>query len=420
MRKLRRNVARKENAVRRKVAARKAMQYRAENLKGLHEQRVALVREMKDLAETAETEQRAMSEEEDARFDELEVQVQALDKTIEKMERARNLKLDKQDNGNQNGEDGQTDKEKLEERAFENYIRRACGTTELEVRAGEQNLDMGNNGAIMPTTIANRIITAVKDICPILQKATMYSVKGTLKVPVWGKANETHGITVSYQEEFTDITADSGKFTSIDLSGYLAGALVLIGKSVVNNSAFDVVSFIVMEVAKEIALFYEKELLIGTPDKAEGALSTVNVLTTASSTTITADELIVLQASVKQAYQKNACWTMSPDTFKNIKLLKDGNGRYLLQDDYTSEFPYKLLGKPVYVSDNMPNMAAGNKAILYGDYSGLSVNMRENVQIQLLVEKYATQHALGIVSWFEFDSKITEHEKLAVLQMKAA
>ena len=100
--------------------------------------------------------------------------------------------------------------------------------------------------------------------------------------------------------------------------------------------------------------------------------------------------------------------------------MKDGNNRYLLQDDVTGSFPYRLLGKPVYLSDNMPAMAAGAKAVLYGDYSGLSVNFRENISIQVLREKYATQHAIGVVSWFEFDSRVTDHQKLAVLTMKAS
>lgn len=404
------------NRIRKTVAVRKGLQLRAEELKGLHEQRAELVQEMKDLAAEAETEKRALTEEEDKKFTDLDNQVKALDSTIEKMERARALKLDKQDKG-----EPEPDKktEELEERAFENYIRGMCGG-EMQVRAGEQNLDMGNNGAIIPQTIANRIITKVKDICPILQRCTMYNVKGTLKVPVWGVANESHDITVSYQEEFKDITADSGKFTSIDLSGYLAGALILIGQSVANNAEVDVVSFVVNEMAKKIAEFYEKELLIGTDGKAQGALSTKNVKAAAASTAITSDELIETQSMVKQAYQSNACWIMNGETFTNVRKLKDGNGRYLLQDDYTSEFPYRLLGKPVFVSDNMPKMAAGNKAILYGDLSGLSVNIRENVQIQMLKEKYATQHAMGIVAWFEFDAKVTEHEKMVALQMKSA
>lgn len=402
--------------MRKKAIVREYMQYRAEELKSLTEQRAELVQQMKEMTDTAETEQRAFSPEEDQQFDDLYKNVKSLDSTIEKLERARDLKLNVI--GTEKHEE--LKQEELEERAFANYIRRECGATGLEVRAGEQNMTMGNNGAVIPTTIANRIIVAVKDICPIYSRATIYNVKGTLKVPVWGKANTSHDIAVGYQEEFTDITADSGKFTSIDLSGYLAGALTLIGKSVANNAQVDVVSFIITEMSKAIAEFLEKELLIGTSGKAQGALSTTNTVMAASATAITADELISTQASIKQAYQTNACWIMHPDTFTAFRKLKDGNNRYLLQDDFTSEFPYRLLGKPVFVSDNMPKMEAGKKAVLYGDMTGLSVNMRENVEIQVLLEKYATQHAVGIVSWFEFDSKVTDNQKLVTVSMKAS
>ena len=111
---------------------------------------------------------------------------------------------------------------------------------------------------------------------------------------------------------------------------------------------------------------------------------------------------------------------MHPDTFTAIKKLKDGNNRYLLQDDVTTEFPYRLLGKPVFLSDNMPKAEAGKKAVLYGDCSGLSVNFRENISIEVLREKYATQHAIGVVAWFEFDSKVTDAQKLATLTMAAS
>lgn len=405
--------------MRRKAKVKKWMQRRADDLKSLIEQRTDLVQEMNDLTNTAETEKRAFTPEEDAKFDELEGKVKTLDTTIEKMERARSLKMKgaKKDEKEDLTEKEQAEKE---ERAFANYIRSCCGEQVLETRAGEQNLTMGNNGAIIPTTIANRIINTVRDICPIYAKATIYHVNGNLKIPVWGKANTTHGIKVGYQEEFTEIIADSGKFSSIDLSGYLVGALTLIGKTVVNNAQVDVVSFIVTEMAKEIAAFIEKELLIGTSGKAQGALDVDNTVETASATAITMDDLITVQASVKQAYQKNACWVVNSATFTAFRKLKDGNNRYLLQDDITGEFPYRLLGKPVYVSDNMPVVAAGTKPVLYGDLSGLSVNVRENVQIQVLQEKYATQHAVGVVAWLELDSKVSDSQKMATLTMKAA
>ena len=111
---------------------------------------------------------------------------------------------------------------------------------------------------------------------------------------------------------------------------------------------------------------------------------------------------------------------MSSAVFLAVKKLKDANNRYLLQDNITGEFPYMLLGKPVFLSDNMPAIAAGNKTIVYGDLSGLSVNFRESIQIQILKEKYADLHALGVISWFEFDSKVTDNQRFAVLVQKSA
>ena len=143
------------------------------------------------------------------------------------------------------------------------------------------------------------------------------------------------------------------------------------------------------------------------------------VASAAANAAVTADELIELQAKVPTPYQADACWTMNAATFTAIKKLKDSQNRYLLQDDITGDFPHRLLGKPVYISDNMPTMAAGAKAILYGSYSGMSVNFREEISIEVLREKYATQHAIGVISWFEFDSKVTDADRLAVLVMKS-
>ena len=379
------------------------------NLKALLEKRAEYQQTMDSLVNTADTENRAMTEEEVAQFDAAEKELHAIDETIAREERARSITK-------KTAPTTEEERAAAEEQEFADYVMGKIS----EMRAGEQNVTMANNGAIIPTSIANRIIKAVKDRCPILRGATVYNVKGVLKVPVWGKANSTHDIAVGYQAEFTEITADSGKFTSVDLGGYLAGALTLIGRSVENNGSFSVVDFIVNQMADEIATWIEGQLLNGTgTNAAQGALNTTNVKTAAAAAVITADELIDLQSQVKQAFQANACWTMHPETFAAVKKLKDRNDRYLLQDDITGAFPYRLLGKPVHLSDNMPKMATGNKAILYGDYSGLSVNFRENISIEVLREKYATMHAIGVVSWFEFDAKVTDSQKLAVLTMAA-
>lgn len=305
--------------------------------------------------------------------------------------------------------------EEKDEKVFKDFIAGIVST----MKTGEQNLGGANVAEVIPVTIADRIISKIKEISPIYERATVFHTKGTLKVPVWSDANTSHNINVGYAAEFSELTADSGMFTSVDLSGYLVGALTLVGRSAINNSGIDIVSFVINEMAKRIAWFLEGELLNGTSSKATGALSTSNTLTAASSTALTADELIDLQAKIPTAYQADAIWIMSPDTFSKIRKLKDTTNRYMLETNLSNSFPYTLLGKPVYVSDNMPAMAASAKTVLYGDMTGLAVNMREDISIEVLREKYATQHAIGINAWFEFDSNVIDSQKLAVLAMKA-
>jgi HK97 family phage major capsid protein len=385
-------------------------------LKQLIEKKNQKLEAMNAILAKMETEQRAeMSAEEQVEFDKAEAEVRAIEESIKRAEKMRGIEI-KTPASNKNAEERAKEIAEAEERAFEVFIKRECGIY-VEQRAGEQNLTMANNGAVIPVTIANKIISTVKEMCPILSKSTMFNVKGTLKVPVWGLANTTHDITVAYQAEFTDITADSGKFTSVDLTGYLAGALSLLGKSVINSAEVDVVGFVIQEMSKKIALFLEKELLNGTSQKATGALATTTTMNAGSISAITADNLIDLQSKIPTVYQGSCAWTMAPATFTAIRKLKDGNGQYLLTPWFGGETPYQLLGKPVYLSDNMPAIGSTNKAVLYGDYSGLAVNMRENISIQILMEKYATQHAIGIVSWFEFDSNVVDHQKLATLVM---
>ena len=382
-----------------------------EFLKKMRENREEKVKALENVLNAAKTENRAMTAEEQASFDAIEKEIADIDKTIEAEERASKAK-NTQKTGN-NGHE-QATQEELEERAFVRYVLGAAAG--LEERADELNLTMANNGAIVPTTIANKIVTKVKDISPILSRATVYYMSGELKVPVYG-ASSGHDVKVAYSDDFTELTADAGKFTSVDLKGYLVGALTLIGRKLKTNAMFNVTDFIVNYMAEEIAAFLEGELLNGTTSKMEGALSTTNEKTAAAAAAITADELIDLQAQVKQAFQSEACWIMHPETFTAVKKLKDGQSRYLLQDDFTGEFPYRLLGKPVFVSDNMPKIATGAKAVLYGDMSGLSVKIAEQLEIEVLREKYATQHAIGVVAWMEVDSKVTDSQRMAVLKM---
>ena len=52
--------------------------------------------------------------------------------------------------------------------------------------------------------------------------------------------------------------------------------------------------------------------------------------------------------------------------------------------------------------------------------SGLAVKMTEEMEIQVLREKYATQHADGVVAWVEMDAKVENAQKIAKLEMAAS
>lgn len=395
--------------MRKHIKVENKIQFRAEDLKSLEEQRNEAVQAMKDLTTMAETEQRAFSEDETKKFDELEKTVQNLDASIERMERARDLSL----NVVATSRKEKLNTEELEERAFENYIRGV-----VEERA-ESNLTKGDNGAVIPQTIANKIIKRVHEISPLYAMATKYNVKGTLEIPYYPA--DSNDISMAYSNEFTELESKAGKFGAIELTGFLAGALTKIAKSLINNSQFNIVSFVVNEMSDTISRWVEGQLLNGTTSKVAGMLAGITqTVTTASATAITADELITLQDAIPDAFQGKACWIMSRATRTAIRKLKDNEGRYILNQDATTKWGYTLFGKPVYVSENMSDMTAGKPAIVYGDMSGLAVKLSEAMEIQILREKYATQHAVGVVAWMEFDAKVENAQKLAKLVMKTA
>ena len=301
-----------------------------------------------------------------------------------------------------------------EEKEFEAYIR-----GQVNERATNLSPASGSGQVLIPTTIANRIIKQVYDLCPILDRSTKYNVKGKLEIPYYDES--TQSITVAWATEFVDLESNVGKFTNITLTGYLAGALSLISRSLINNAQFDVVAFVVDRMAYDISRFIENALLNGS-GSVKGLSTVSNIVTTASETAITADDLIKLQGKIKDVFQGNAIWIMNENTRTAIRQLKSQTGSYLLNEVYDLASPFKstLLGKPVYVSDNMPEAEAGKIAVYYGDMSGLAPKFSEDINIEVLREKYATQHAYGVVGWLEFDSKIEDPQKIAAIKMAGA
>lgn len=388
--------------------------------KKLKEKRLLLQSEMENLINKADSENRALSEDESKRFDEIEKEIQDIDRTTATENRARKLELVSDNNpanDNRNAEQRAEEKALAEERAFENYIR---GIVEDRADGDPTGtaMKMTDNGAVIPQSIANKIIEKVVDISPIYKDSEHYNVGGMLSIPYYD--DSASDIKMEYCDEFTEGNSSSGKFKSISLNGYLARAITEVSKSLINNSQFNIVSYVVNKMAGNIARFIEKELLFGTKDKIEGLSGIKQVVTASSATAVTADEIIDLQDSVPDAYQAGAYFIMNKKTRTFLRKLKDGDGNYLLNKDATSRWGYTLFGKDVYCSDNMPVMAAGKTAIYYGDMKGLAVKVSEDINIEILRETGARRHIVEVLGFVEFDSKVQNAQMIAALKMKAS
>ena len=380
------------------------------NFKELTEKKNDLITRAESIVNDAELNKRELTDDEKEELAEIRDDVRDIKAKLDALEMiAAETKTEKKEEVNEMAEDKRTldDTEALEIRAFDDYVRGVVNE--------RTNMEKSANGAVIPTTIANRIIKRVYDICPILERSTKYNLKGKLEIPYYDESS--HAVTVDYATEFEDLTSSVGSFTKIELDGFLAGALVLISRSLINNAQFNVVDFIVEHMAFSIRRWIEGESLNGTYQKIAGLSGLTNGITAAATSAITADEVVRLHDSIKDIYQSNAIWIMSSKTRTALRTLKDGMGRYLLQDDISSPFGTTLLGKPVYVSDNMNDIEAGKVAIYYGDMGGLATKFSEDMSIEVLREKYATQHAVGVVGWLEFDAKVQDQQKVACLKM---
>lgn len=369
------------------------------NLKALTEKRNTLVDEMEALTNKALEETRAMTEEEVRDFDAKKAEVEALDRTIAAAEtemQKREMKADKAD---------EPSEEEAEERAFAAYIR--------GIATEERALSAGENGDIAPKTIVNRIIEEVKVLSPILSMADVYYTGGTLVFPVY-KDTEDKSISAAYTTEFTELTENTGTFETVELKGFIAGVLAKVSKSLIANTDFDINGFVIRKVAEAIAVFLNKELILGTSAKMEGITSTTNIVEGGAE--LTADGLIDLQVKIPEVYQRNAAFFMHPDTWAKVRKLKDNNKQYLIGGLSTLEEGkgYQLLGKRVILDENMP---VTGKVVIYGDMKGLAVKFANRMEMTILREKYATQYAVGACAFVEADSKIVNHQMIAALNI---
>ena len=184
-------------------------------LKYLTEKRAENQEEMQNILNAAKLEKRALTEDEISKFNELKKLITEIDATINAEEEAREMNIEeKKKEISESEEKTENQEEKKEERAFVDFI--VTG----EERAASPGMSYGSNGAIVPTTIAKKIIEKVRELSPIYEKVEKFNTKGTLEIPAYGADtgvdSPTGDVNVAYQgDEFTALVAGQGNFNSI-------------------------------------------------------------------------------------------------------------------------------------------------------------------------------------------------------------
>lgn len=211
-------------------------------MKKLIEKKNDLITRAEDVLNQAKAEQRELTEDEAAELAEIRdnvrkiVETLKLDDDFREMEKMQEKKDDtpKEEETEVTEEQIKKEKEVQETRAFENYIRgRVVHERAGELTPATSGSGIGLGGALIPTTIVDYIIRKVYDICPILERSQKFNVKGKLEVPFYPA--DSNNITVAYQTEFNELASTSGSFDTVELSGFLAGCLTKISRSLINN-----------------------------------------------------------------------------------------------------------------------------------------------------------------------------------------
>lgn len=158
---------------------------------------------------------------------------------------------------------------------------------------------------------------------------------------------------------------------------------------------FDVQAWLVNELAREFGAKEAKAFIDGDgANKPTGLLNgtAVGVVKTGVSGAFGAnpyDNIIDLITSVKGEYQANANFVMNTKTFASLIKVKDTTGAYLFPQNLSGKLEQSILGYAVNIDDQMPDVAANAKSILFGDFAR-GYLIADRIGMSLLVNPYKT------------------------------
>ena len=309
-------------------------------------------------------------------------------------------------------------------RATDAYKSAFWGAMRNRVNPMVQNaLQIGEDsewGYLVPDDLVKTIIKALEEANVLRKLCNVITTSyGDRKIPVVA----SHGSAVWMDEEAAFTESDES-FGQVTLSAYKLGTMIKVSEELLNDSTFDLESYISSEFARRVGASEEEAFLTGNGvSKATGLLNATGGaqlgLTAASATAITFDEIIDLYYSLKAPYRKNASFVLNDSTIKKLMKLKDGQGQYLWNPSVKGGTPDTILNRPVVTSGYMPTIEAGAKSVAFGDLKYYWIADRQGRTFKRLNELYAANGQVGFLASQRLDGKLILSEAVKVLQQKS-
>lgn len=366
-----------------------------------------------------------VSAEDTATYEKMEAEVVNLGKEIDRLERqqAIDLELSKPINSPITNRPAGANSEKTG-RASEEYRQSFWKAMRNKNSYDVQNaLQVGTDsegGYLVPDEFERILVEALleENIFRKLAKV-ITTASGDKKIPVVAAKG-----TASWVDEEGAIPESDDSFGQVSIGAYKLATMIKVSEELLNDSIFNLESYIAKEFARRIGTKEEEAFFIGDgTGKPTGIFNATGGaqlgVTAASATAITVDEVMDLFFSLKSPYRKNATFVMNDATVKAIRKLKDGNGQYLWTPSLTAGTPDTILTRPVLTSAFVPTIEGGKKTIAFGDFSYYWVADRQGRAFKRLNELFAATGQVGFMATQRVDGKLILSEAIKVLQQKA-
>ena len=179
------------------------------------------------------------------------------------------------------------------------------------------------------------------------------------------------------------------------------------------DTSFPLIPYLSRKIGMRIGRHRNTKFTTGTgisePQGVVTAASVGRQFATGFSTTTDFDELKRVKHSVDPAYRDGGSkWMFNDTTARIISSVKDGNGRYLVTDSVREGDPMMLLGHPVVINNDVADMAASAKSVVFGQGAAYYIRNCSEMSIFVLRELYAANGQIGIFGVLRSDGGLID------------